>query len=178
MKKTICSVLGLTCSLLSMGVNASLITNEINLLLPTSGTLHVDLDGDSINDLGLAEDCCSADNTWTSASDYTTQVSLNWLSLGDVIDDSLAWTGGNSYMDLGGQVIGSNYIAVQDFSLGDFFGYITLDYNGTDLYLSSFTYENNGSQLTVSNPVPSPAPLMLLGIGLLGFAFSRNKKAL
>lgn len=175
MKIYISYLLGFTFLLLSAVSNATLITNEINLLLPTSGSLQVDLDGDSVFDIGLAEDCCADDNTWTDADDYATEVVLSWLSLGDVIDGSLAWTGDSAYMDLGGQVIGLNYIAVQNFSLGNFFGYITLDYNGTDLYLASFTYDDTGSALTVAE-VPEPTSIALFGLGLIGFILARAKK--
>ena len=84
MKKIVCLF---ACLLLSTGASATVITNDINQLLPTSGTLNVDLDGDTSNDLGLAEDCCTADNTWTAAGSFSTQVVLSWLSLGDVIED-------------------------------------------------------------------------------------------
>jgi len=37
---------------------------------------YFDLDGDTLNDLGLAEDCCRADNTWTYTSGLSTQAFL------------------------------------------------------------------------------------------------------
>mgnify|MGYP000569035098 CR=1 FL=1 len=177
MKKCTNLLLGLACLLISVSSSATLITNDINILLPTEGSLYVDLDGDLINDIGLAEDCCEADNTWTDAGSFSTEVVLAWLSMGDVVDGALAWTGDSAYMDLGGQVIGANYIAVKNTSVGDFFGYITLDYDGTDLYLSSFTYDDSGRSVAVSvASIPEPTSIALFGLALVGFVASRTKK--
>ncbi|MES2317857.1 MAG: PEP-CTERM sorting domain-containing protein [Pseudomonadota bacterium] len=144
-----------------------------------------DLDGDTVNDLGLSEDCCSPNRTYVSGT--STKWQYAWMNAGQVVDGSLAWVSFTSgYTPTAPMLPGLNYLAISNTSMGNYFGYATIDFQlptvGTGGYsqtLKSYTYDNSGAGITVGAEVPEPASLGLFGLGLMGLVFNaRRKKAI
>ncbi|WP_260294226.1 PEP-CTERM sorting domain-containing protein [Sedimenticola hydrogenitrophicus] len=174
MKKILTTTIFALALMFSGLATAAVIQVEIDEQLPASGTNHYDLDGDGTNDIGLAEDCCYDETLWINGSSYGTDFQFAFLGIGDTIDASLDWVSGvaDYTADL---IIGEQYVAAFDTSIGSYYGYFVIDFDGTDTYLRDYFYEDTGGSITVASEVPVPTPLALLGLGLIGLGVSRRK---
>lgn len=157
--------------------SASVVEVLINEQLPPDGTAQYDLDGDGVDDIGLAEDCCRDETLWINGSGHATQWQWAFVQVGDVIDGTLDWVSGvmdyTDYLD-----VGESYVAAFDTTSGAFYGYMTILFDGTDTWLQSYHFEDSGAAITVAaSAVPVPAAVWLFGSGLLGLAgMSKRKK--
>ena len=153
---------------------ASVITVVHDEMLPPAGTEYYDLDADGTLDLGLAEDCCTDERLWINGTGLPSGVDTEWdfafVGLGDIVDASLDWVSGvmGYTVDL---IIGEMYVATRDTSIGDYFGYMTISFDGTDTFLREYSYEDSGRSIQV----PEPSIIALLGLGLIGLGFARRK---
>lgn len=155
--------------------NASLITIEHNITnLPSSGYFSIDLDGDGLNDINLAS------NFYVSVFNYNTNFTSSYSLIGDVIDANTTWRGGNDWPSSFGYVQDDLlYLGVRNTTIGDYYGYITFNFENNSVSLNSYTYENSGSAITVgATVVPVPTAVWLFGSGLLGLiGFAKRKPA-
>ena len=157
--------------------SATVVDVEIGLQLPPSGTAYYDLDGDSITDIGLAEDCCRDETLWINGIGLTTDFQWAFVFVGDMIDDTLAWVSGAAGYTTT-LLVGTSYVAVRNTSSGAYYGYMTIDFDGVDTFLTRYTYEDTGGFITVgSASAPEAASLVMLAFGLLGLGFAARRKA-
>lgn len=161
---------------------ASVVTVNINKALPHSGQTGYSIDGDSTVDIFLSEDCCSPNRTYIGGG--FAQYQFAWLSQGQVVGSSLAYTNSSDYTPTAPLLPGLNYLAVKNSSIGNYFGYITIDYElptvstgGYSQTLTSYTYDNTGASVTVGAAVPEPSSLMLLAGGLIALTARMRKKS-
>lgn len=166
---------------------ASVITVNINQALPHEGVAYYSIDGDATNDIGLSEDCCSPNKTYVHGLGMPASWQYAWLSVGQTVDSTLDWVSATAgYTPTAPLLPGLNYLAVSDTSIGDYFGYLTIDFQlptvqtgGYSQTMVSYTYDNTGAAVTVGGgTVSEPATLSLLGVAMLGLiGGSLRKKA-
>lgn len=151
--------------------NAAIVTVNHNVtLLPPTGYLEADLDGDGVADINLASNFYVS--VWTQNTQFTTPYSL----IGDVVGPQNAWRQGNTWLDLYGSIQnytqdGYLYLGVRNTSLGNYYGYIKFNYyqESNSISLNSYTYENTGLPITVTaSAVPEVATAWLFASGLIG----------
>jgi hypothetical protein len=185
--KRLAAILGMVLGLVSTSAMAGVVQVNLNQTLPNEGFSTVSIDGDATADIGLAASISDANYTYLNGSGLPASWSYSWLSQGQVVDSSLTWTsGGEGYTTTAAPVTpGLNYLAVRNTSIGNYYGYITLDFQepsyqnyagGYTQTLVSYTYDNTGGAVTVG-AVPVPATLALLGLGFVGMGVSRRKQA-
>ncbi len=175
MLKKILALAGL--SILTLSANAALITIDHNITnLPSSGYLQTDLDGDGLVDINLAS------NFYVSVWSWDTRFTTPYSLIGDVIDANNTWRRGNTWLDLYGNV--QNYVqddllylGVRNTTIGDYYGYITFNYDSNSVSLNSYTYDNSGLPITVgATEVPTPAAFWVFGSAVIGLAGIKRKK--
>ena len=166
-------------SVLTLSANAALVTVDHNVTsLPPSYYLPTDLDNDGIVDINLAS------NFYVSIWGGDTRFSSRYSLVGEVIDADETWQQGNTWLDFLVDVKyyandGYLYLGVRHASLGDYYGYITFNYDAVSnsVSLNSFTYDNSGAAITVRpSEVPLPAASWLFGSAVLGLAGFKRRK--
>ena len=74
--------------------------------------------------------------------------------------------------------IGINYLGVQGLSSClTCYGFLQIDFDGQDAFLTHFVYEDVAGQAVVTSvPVPEPGSIVLLGFALVGLALAKKQR--
>jgi len=164
--------------------NAGIIVINHNELLPSRGEPDIDIDLDGIYDISIAErynrhDGDGAGNlSWISLYNHRTPTETvsGFSSLGDIIDHNSVWL--TSGYQTPAMSIGNNYLGIFNTSIGGFYGYATINYDGTDMVLASYTYDDTGAGIEVNNvDVPEPSTFAIFALGMIGLASRRMNKS-
>ncbi|OWQ48915.1 hypothetical protein CDL60_03255 [Roseateles noduli] len=146
-------------------------------LLPASGYLEIDLDGDGVKDINLASNYYVS--VWTGGTQFTNHYS----HVGDEVGPGDTWRQGNDWLDLHG--VGNYvdngflYLGIRNTSAGNNYGYIKYNYyaDSNSISLNSYTFDDSGSAITVAgNSVPEPSTLLLLTTALVCVAAAARSK--
>jgi len=189
--KRLAAILGMVLGLISSSAMALPAQVNLNLTL-TNGPIYpiYSIDGDSTGDIGVAASQYAANKTSLDAKG-SVEFSLSWLTQGQVVNSLLPWVSGALVTTtVAPATPGLNYLAVRNTSIGNYYGYITLDFQlplyqsydgGYTQTLVSYTFDDSGVPITVGaytvGAVPTPATIALLGRGLVGIGATRRKRA-
>jgi hypothetical protein len=185
--KRLAVIFGMVLGLISASAMALPAQVNLNLTLTNGPNYPIySIDGDSFGDIGVAASQYAANKTSLDAKGAV-EFSLSWLSQGQVVNSLLPWvSGARVTTTVAPATPGLNYLAVRNTSIGNYYGYITLDFQqplyqaydgGYTQTLVSYTFDDSGDPITVGTVrVPVPSTIALLGFGLVGIgAFCRKQ---
>ncbi|RBW46614.1 VPLPA-CTERM sorting domain-containing protein [Psychromonas sp. B3M02] len=173
--------LGLTTLLFAMNANAALINFESTSASNSGALINYDNVVTPTSIVGDAIFTLNVNGDFNSNYEYADLV-LNGFSLGRILDSNTSNDLFNFTNDVGNQSIstitGTATISESVFSslISDGFLDFSFDASSSVNCCGTINELSGTISFTESTSIPEPAPLMLLGLGLLGFAKLRKKK--